>query len=410
MSKYTVILGDTFENIARKEYGTELEIDKIIKANPGVFEPLTPGIVLNIPTLPDAPQNLQQQSLADNISEVAILIDDERFRFWNNITITRSIDSIDTVEFEAPFDADNLIFRKIFKPFSYKTVVITVNGLPLFTGTIIGINPILENDQKIITVNAYSLPGVLNDCTSPASSLSLESKNQGIREIAVTMSSPFGIGVEFNADQGAIFEQVSSVSEKRVLSYLIELAKQRNLIISSTELGKLLFQQSAEIGNPIAILRQGNTPLLSVIPFFNPQEYYSHITGLEPTDIGIQGSQFTVKNPLLEGVIRPLSFIPQDTSKADVKTATEAKMGRMFGNMVSYNIHLNSWYDSFNNLWKPNTTIKLKAPDAMIYNEFEFTIRSIEFNRNSKAEIAILNLVIPGSFNGQIPEVLPWDE
>ena len=407
---YNTVGGDTFEIISRKKYGTELEAGRIANANPGVSEPLVAGIELNIPSLPDAPQNLQQQTAADDPDEVAVLIDGERFRFWDKIRITRSIDNMDTVEFGTPFDANLPKFRKIFKPFSYKSNDVTVGGTPLFTGTMVAIDPVIENAKKVIAVNGYSLPGVLNDCTAPASSYPLEFNDQGLREIADTMLAPFGIAVEFQADQGAVFERVACEPGKKVLTFLIELAKQRNLIISSTSRGKLLFQQSIAPGKPVARLQQGIAPVLSVTPVFNPQEYYSHVTGIDSVMVGLDGSQFTVKNPRLQGVIRPHTFNAPDAIDSDIKAAAEAKAGRMFGNAASYAINVATWRDPQGKIWEPNTTITLLAPDAMIYNEYEFIVRSVEFNQERAVRTATLNLVMPGSFNGKIPESLPWDE
>ncbi len=409
MSTYSVITGDTFESISRKKYGTEKEADLIARANPGVAQPLTAGTTLIVPVLPDAPRNVQQQAAADTEDEVAILVDGKRFRFWDKVRITRSIDTMDTVEFGAPFDSEAPGFRETFRPFSFKTVVITVGGTPLFTGTMVAVNPVVENAQKVISVSGYSLPGVLNDCTSPASSFPLEYDNQGLREIATALAAPFGISVDFQADQGAVFERVASEPGKKVLAFLTELAKQRNLIISSSSRGKLVFLQSAESGQPVARLQQGSAPVLSVTPFFSPQEYYSHITGIEPVVVGLAGSQFTVKNPRLLGVTRPLTFNAPDTLDADVKAAVEAKAGRMFGSMASYSVRVATWRDPNGKLWEPNTLVKLLAPDAMIYDEYEFIIRSIEFSRDRATETATLNLVIPGSFSGKIPGTLPWD-
>lgn len=409
MSTYQVISGDTFESIARKKYGTEKESDRIARANPGVSEPLTAGTTLTVPTLPDAPQDSLSNAPAATDDEVAILIDGQRFRFWDRVRVTRAIDTMDTVEFGAPFDADAPGFRETFRPFSFKTVVITVGGTPLFTGTMVAVSPAVENSQKIVSVSGYSLPGVLNDCTSPASTYPLEFDNQGLRDISAALASPFGIAVEFQADQGAVFERVASEPGKKVLAFLTELAKQRNLVIGSTTRGKLLFSQSIESGTPVARLQQGSAPVMAVTPFFSPQGYYSHITGIEPVIVGLAGSQFTVKNPRLQGVTRPITFNAPDTLDADVKGAVEAKAGRMFGNMASYSVRVATWRDPQGNLWGPNTIVKLQAPEAMIYNEYAFVIRSVEFEREGRKETATLNLVIPGSFSGKVPESLPWE-
>lgn len=412
---YKIVDGDTFDSIARKQYGTETEVGRIAQSNPGSSEPLVAGTVLTIPTIPKAPSNIRQRTTADNQNEVAMLINGNRFRYWDRVSVTQTLDSLSTINFGAPFDSESPGFKKTFRPFSYNDIVITVGGDPLFTGTMVGVNPNIEAARKTIEVNGYSLPGVLGDCTIPASAFAgesnkLEFDNQGLIEIATTLAGTFGIDVEFQDDQGAIFDRVALKPDETILKFLIKLAKQRNLIVSSTSAGKLLFLRPVTITPPVAILRQGATPVLSVTPTFNPQKYYSHVTGLETTIVGIGGSQFTVKNPHMDGSIRPFNFVVNDTSSADVKTTVEAKIGRMFGDIAGYSLQLTTWRDPLGNLWKPGKTVKLIAPDAMVYNEYEFIIRSVTFDRDSKSEIAVLNLTFPEAFSGEIPKVLPWDE
>lgn len=408
-STFKVKSGDTFESIARKVYGDGAAAGHIARANPGVVEPLAAGVDVNVPTLPNAPQDAPQQIPSDQEDEVALLIDGVRFRRWGSVRIIRSLDAMDTVEFEAPFDQDLPGFRESFRPFSYKDIDITVGGEPLFSGTMVAVSPVVDKDRRSVSVSGYSKPGVLNDCTSPASSYPLEFDNQGLQEIAAKLIEPFGLAVEFQNEQGAVFERVASDPSKKVLTFLIELAKQRNLIISSTPTGVLLFARSTPTGSPVAILEQGSSPVTDISPFFTPQEYYSHITGVEPVITGLAGSQFTVKNPRLLGVTRPLVFTVQDTLNADVKSSVDAKASRMFGNAATYVVGVDTWRDPSGALWAPNTTVKLTAPGAMVYSEYEFIIRSVEFNRDRASETALLSLVLPGSFSGEIPEAMPWD-
>jgi prophage tail gpP-like protein/phage tail protein X len=407
---YKVITGDTFGIIARKKYGTETEAGRIASANPGVVEPLSPGTSIIIPQQTNAPTDAPQQAPADNEDEVSISIDGLRFRFWDSVRITRAIDSIDVIEFGAPFDASDANFRSTFRPFSYKDLTATVGGERLFTGTQVVISPILENDRKPLEVGGYATPGVLNDCTMPASSFPLEFNGQTLQEIATTLAAPFGVSVEFRAEPGATFERVAIDPGKKILPFLAKLAKQRNLVISNTPSGALLFWRSVNAGQPVARLSQGSSPLVSVTPQFRPQKYFSHITGLEPTVLGLKGSQFTVKNTLLAGAVRPFSFNTPDTLDADIPAAVRAKVGHMFGNMATYAVEVDTWRDPSGKLWEPNTTLTLVAPDAMVYNEFEFEIRAVSYSKRPASKTATLTLAIPGAFSGKVPEALPWDE
>ena len=229
---YRVVAGDTFELIARKQYGDEVQASRIASANPGTKEPLVVGTVLAVPPLPGAPKDISQQAQAGNENEVAVMIEGERFRFWEEIRITRSMDSMDTIELTAPHEQR---FRNIFKPFSYKPLDVTVGGDLLFTGTMVGVLPTLDVNRRTLDVSAYSLPGVLNDCTAPASIFDkLEFFDQKLDVVTRTLVAPFGLEVKFDADVGAIFELVAVDVDAKILRLLTKLAQQRNLVISST--------------------------------------------------------------------------------------------------------------------------------------------------------------------------------
>jgi prophage tail gpP-like protein len=406
---YKIKTGDTFETIARQQYGDDQQSVKIASANAGVFEPLVAGAEIIIPDIQDAPTDLIQQQPSADLDEVSILIDGQRFRFWDSITITRSIDAMDTIEYTAPFEAERQAFRDTFKPFSYRDTWATIGGEVLFNGIMMGVTPSVGEGSKIVSVSCYSRPGVLNDCNAPVGAVDLEFNGVGLVEITATLCAPFGISAVFESDPGAIFDRVALSPTKRILSFLIELANQRNLIISSTKEGGLLFWQSVEVGSPVAILRQGESPLTSIKPSFSPQEYYSHVIGIQPISIGLGGGQYSLKNDKLSGTLRPVAFAANDAKGAELLDAVNAKMGRMFANAISYSLAVSTWRDSQGNLWEPNTTIKVQAPDAMIYEEYEFLIRKVSLSAADNSRTAILDVVFTGAFRGEAPEVLPWD-
>ncbi len=405
---YSVVPGDTFELISRKQYGSEEYASNIIEANPGASEPLQPGTSLIIPPNPAKVENKPQTADATNRDEVALLIDGKRFRFWTSIKLTRSIDNMDTLDITAPFEPELASFKETFRPFSFKPIEITVGGDPLFKGTMVSVIPTLT-ESKTIQVSAYSTPGVLNDCTAPASAYPLEYNKQNLQAITNAVIKPFGLSSVFEAEPGAVFERVAINPGQKLLDFLSDLARQRNLVISSTERGEILFRKSVESGTPVARLRQGESPVISVTPTFNPQEYYSHVTGIEPVVVGLAGDVYTVKNGRLENLLRPFTFQAQDSESGTLQEAVEAKAGRMFGNMVSYKLAVNTWRDPAGNLWEPNTLVKLQSDNAMIYSEYNLVIRSVDFSRDTRSQAATLDLVIPGSFSGKIPEALPWD-
>ena len=81
----------------------------------------------------------------------------------------------------------------------------------------------------------------------------------------------------------------------------------------------------------------------------------------------------------------------------------------MFANVAAYSVTVATWRDPDGKLWAPNSLVTLLAPGAMIYKEYMFLIRSVEFSRGTDGEVALLSLVMPEAFAGDVPESLPWD-
>jgi prophage tail gpP-like protein len=358
------------------------------------------------------------------------VIDSKSFHGWTEIEIKLSLDSFSTVSFSAPFEPDRAEFRQIFEPFTFKPVQVLVNGDLIFTGTMIGVDPQFEPNSRTIGVSAYSVPGVLGDCTSPSGfgrrgrrsgtgPIPRQFTNYTLQSIAAALCEPFGIKVTFLDPPGAPFAKVAIRIEEKIHSFLVELAKQRGLVITNDANGGLIFQKSLVDGSSVVTFIEGHAPLTTVRSTFSPQEYFSEITGYAPAKHHKAGTQATVLNKWLgngldDGSVpinthRPTCCKFDDTEAADAPDATLAKMGRMFGNMVSYEIEgLPTWRDPKGKLWTANTLLKLTAPGAMIYKETELLIRGVTLKQNANAETASLNLVLPNAFSGQLPTRLPW--
>lgn len=435
-TSYKIKAGDTLESLSRKFYGVETETQLILEANPGLTEPLPVGITIVKPVLNTAVQNLPSQ-IAGELDEVAVIIDGRRFKFWSEVVITKSIDIISSIGLSALFEPDNAEFRNIFKPFSYKPIQITVGDTTLFTGTIIHVNPDVGSNAATVGVSGYARCGVLNDCTPPASMYpKLEFNKQSLQDIAKVLVKPFGVKAVFFEQAAAlqtvsfttvtgqtvtttavntenessiVFKRVECKTTTKVLDFLSELAKKRNRVISSNSDGDLTFKKPKTSGKSVAVLTEGEAPLISVTPNFEPQDYYSHITGISPDAVDADGSQYTVKNNQLNNLVRPLVFEPQDTEDSNLKIATEAKMGRMFGNMVSYSLELVGWRTPNGQLWSEDELITVTAPNAMIYNNYQFLIRDVEFRASENERSTLLTIVLPEAYSGKIPRALPWD-
>jgi len=126
MRKYTVKEGDTIALISRFQYGTADFQTEIIQANPSISEPLVIGQVLNIPDKQNQISLRQPKAPADNQNQLSIAIDNQLFTFFEDISISRQVDSIDSFSLTAPFEPSEKNIRDVFQPFTYKTIKVFV--------------------------------------------------------------------------------------------------------------------------------------------------------------------------------------------------------------------------------------------------------------------------------------------
>jgi prophage tail gpP-like protein len=158
-------------------------------------------------------------------------------------------------------------------------------------------------------------------------------------------------------------------------------------------------------------LEEGKQPCPAITPEFNPQDYFSEVTAWTPATRHKKGAKYTEINPLAPKTFRRShSFKPDDTDPGDGPTAAKALLARMLGNMVSWTLTLPGFRDPSGALFAPNTTLTLKAPHAMIFQETELLVRTVTMRQDANASTTSLKLVLPGAFSGELPTRLPWDD
>jgi prophage tail gpP-like protein len=351
-------------------------------------------------------------------NEVTILIDGHEFTSWASVDIDLHLDAFSSVGFTAPFEPEHRDFRDTFRPFSFKPVEVLIRDCSkrgskpqrVFSGTLVGVTPESDAGKSMVAVTCYALPGVLQDCNLDLAEFPTEFKGLRLSDIANRITYPFNLFVESTLDDGEKFEKVQLDPEQTPFDFLSDLARQRNLVIGNTADGNVKIWQSVAPGRPVARLSDDEPPVTRVAASFNPQDYFSHITGFCEGKKHHKGSKYTVPNPRLPGVIRPRTFTFPDVTPAGLMGATRAKLSRMFGNMASYAVDVATWRDPQGDLWEPNTTLKLTAPTAMVYRESEFLIRSVSLHQEAGVSTATHGLVLPGAFSGEPPDTLPWEE
>jgi prophage tail gpP-like protein len=152
--------------------------------------------------------------------------------------------------------------------------------------------------------------------------------------------------------------------------------------------------------------------LFTISPHFNAQGFYSHITGHTKNDSIHDPYSFTYENTYLisKGIIRHETILVDDAeSSGDLENAVKAHAGRMFADCVSYTLKCDGHLNDKKQLFKKGMTVNIDAPGAMIAKPTDFTARNIKLLRNETGKTTEIDLVLPGSYTGSLPEALPWE-
>lgn len=337
--------------------------------------------------------------------------DGRRFGEWSELELQYGIDSYRGASLSGPWDPERREMRAAFEPLSFPAVTIEIGDELFLTGKVQDVAPSVDASQSSMGVTVYSTAYWLGEICAPPEILPLEFNNLDLKQIAQRIAgASLGLAVNLDGSAGARFSRVRCEPDEQIHGFLAELALQRGFVVTDTPSGDLLFRSEGATGSPVARLK--GQPLGKVAAQFQPGRWFSHITGRACKRAGTEhGSQFTQFNNLYRSVFpRHNTASTGDTGSADVPRATKAMVGRMVASSATYTIEeLPTWRDPSGKLWRPNTTLMLTAPGAMIYQETELLIRAVKLKQRAEQETATLELVLPGSFGGALPKRLPWD-
>lgn len=334
----------------------------------------------------------------------------ERFGEWSEYELQFSVDGYSAVTLGGPFDHQRAEVRAAFQPLMFPEVEVKIGDELVITGRVKDTAPEVDAAQASVGITVYSLAYDLTEQCPAESCYPLEFNSLDLRQIAQTLvTRTIGVGVVFDGATGAKFARVRCEPDGEIHDFLAPLALQRGYVLSDLPNGDLLFRSEKPTGAPVARLE--GQPLGRITAAFKPESWFSSITGRASKKAGKGGSRYTHANPLYRASNpRAFTLIVGDTEAADVPAAVKAAVGRMIASVVTYTVaDLPTWRDPRGELWRPNTTVMVLAPEAMIYQETELMIRAVTFKQTAERETATLSLVLPGTFGGSLPKGLPWD-
>lgn len=391
---YNAYGGETWDVVARRATGSDTNAADIQRANPGVSVPLHAGALIQIPSEDIAP-------VAHNQSGLSLAVDGVNIGMFDDFELAVAVDAIAKLSFSVPNVEET---RKVFVPLKSGLVSVAWSSKTLFTGRYV--TPV--NKDGTLLVSSYSLPGVLENGTPQIANMPCEWKNASLEKIATDLCGTHGINVIFEADEVAVFDRVDIQPAQPILDFLGDLASQRGLIIGDDENGNLVFRDGRAVGTPVSFIDK--RPGMDVQITIDESQYFSSVTGIVParSKRGKKGASKTVLNPHRTAMIREHTFEAKDIAPGELETAVNSAAGRMFAQLISGSATVPTWVNDLGDLYWPGQTVWLQAADEYIYTNTEFMISMVSFIRAKDQELASLSLCLPGVYNGEMPEELPW--
>ena len=326
---------------------------------------------------------------------------------FNNFSLSLRYDSVASAfSFSFYFDPNNPEHKLLFQPGHYHQVDIEHNGELLLRGWILGQSFGQASDKVLSSVNGYSLSGVLEDCEIPVDLYPLQSDTKNLREIANHLTSKFPFSVSIDGSVAAKMEQIYDITTASdtdsIKEYINSLASQKDIILSHTNKGNLLFTKAKTKQTPIFHFEPGLKSVFEMSLKFNGQQMHSDITVQKQAGIeGGNSGQSTIKNPFVPFVYRPKvvsqnSGDDNDTSEA----ARNVRSAELKG--VVLTIKTSIW-ELDGKVIKPNQIITVRNPELYLYKKSNWFIESVRLDGDETSTIATLTCVLPEVYNGGTP-------
>lgn len=424
---HAVKKGDTLGNISLTYTGSRARWTDIVAANPQLAgrktapdgSPLIfPGDVLIVPDQKVPQEKVKAETPAQDLGgqehRFSLLINGELFTGFTAFKLILNDDAPDVFSFSAPFDPEQEIFKKSFKPLTYLDAVLYFDKQIVFAGNLLVSDPKITPDSRTVDLQGYAKCGVLN-CTLPDTLFPPSYSGMTLSAIAKNACAPFGLNVVLEGSDGAAFEDVAYDVGDKILDFLSQLAKQRGLVSTNAPDGSLRFWNDKP-GKSCATFIEGDLRFIDCQESFSETEFYSHVTGYakvnEDKDIKNKPEKYTFENEYLikNGVLKPFAYVVDDSEGAELEAAVKAKAASMLCACVSYDLQITGVTDKDDAIFKKGCCVTVKAPTSQIYSETKLQAKSIEMSLDdTNGLITKMHLVLPGLRNSEIPAKWPWE-
>lgn len=336
-------------------------------------------------------------------------IRNRRIDFFNKFNLSLRYDSIaSSFSFSFYFDPANQEHIDLACIGHYHEATVEHDGQRLLTGYVLSESFSDSSVKELVSFGGYSLPGVLEDCEIPTSLYPLQSDGLSLREIAQKLIAPFKLKMVIDpavsSAMNTVFATTTARPAQNIKTFLTELAAQKNIVISNTGMGELLFTRAATKKTPI-INFDGGVPFTSMKLSFNGQAMHSQITVMKQADIdGGNAGESTIRNPYVPFVFRPKVAIQNSGDDNDTAQAARNMLSAELKNL-KLTVKMDRW-DIDGTVITPNNIITVINPKIYLLKKTEWFIETVDLDGDNKAKTATLGCVLKSVYDGTTPSYI----
>jgi prophage tail gpP-like protein len=235
----------------------------------------------------------------------------------------------------------------------------------------------------------------------------LQSDGKTLKEISHKLINgvfPFKVEIDdsVSSKMSESYEKTTAGETQTIKAYLAGLAAQKNIILSHTAKGNLLFTKAKTDQKPFFHFDGGMSNIEMDLKF-NGQGLHSRITIMkQASKDGGNAGQHEIRNSFVPFVFRPSVKTQNSGDDVDTAEAAQNALGAELKNIV-LTIKVNYW-EINGELLRPNTTLTVLNKELYIYKKVKWFVESVTFNGDEKQNTALLTCVLPEVYNGQMPE------
>jgi prophage tail gpP-like protein len=405
---YVVIPGDTLSGIANQAYGEGRRWREIWKANQATLKSgdpnlIFPGETLTIPKIAEL-EGQKNVDLPDKAADDFTIVVGRTELVLESAQAIRTMDTAsDAWTASLAYNVDNTELTQLLSPYKYNDAKVYVGGRLMITGRVyeVGISVGTDEIRKDLEGFSNTIDIVDSNLPNPP----YEFKNNKLDQIASSLAEPFQIPVIFEANPGGQFTRVTMEKTETVFEFLAKLAKQRQLLVTSTTKGELLFTQANATAKPIGSLIQGYPPFRTAEVKFSGRARFKGYKALSKRRG--KATKSAVSKDDRVPISRFKIFSADDTTTGDIQKVADWQRSKQLAESMAIQIPVTSWYGPDGNLWTENTIVTVQSDALYIPDGFNFIIRAVKFQFDSDGRTAELSLVPPQVYTGDVVEE-PW--